>query len=86
MVHFFDKLGLIENFGTGIQKTIDAYKNEDKHPEFKPSENFFIVSLPNLTYDDQINDQIKFNILKRLNLSILKIDLLSPININYALL
>ena len=28
LVNIFDKLGLIENFGTGISRTFDAYKNE----------------------------------------------------------
>lgn len=46
LVHLLDKLGLIENYGTG------------REPEFYDSENFFIVYLPNLNYRDQINDQI----------------------------
>lgn len=58
LVHFFDKLHLIENFGTGIPRTLNAYKNTGKEPEFYNSENFFIVYLPNLNYHDQINDQI----------------------------
>lgn len=28
LVNIFDKLGLIENFGTGIPRTLDAYKKE----------------------------------------------------------
>ena len=28
LVNIFDKLGLIENFGTGISRTFDAYKIE----------------------------------------------------------
>lgn len=68
LVHLLDKLGLIENFGTGIQKTIDSYKSESKHPEFNPLENFFIVTLPNLNYNDQINGQIN-----ELGLEILKV-------------
>lgn len=67
LVHFFDKLHLIENFGTGIPRTLNAYKNTGKEPEFYDSENFFIVYLPNLNYHDQINDQIT-----ELGLSILR--------------
>ena len=49
-VHVFDKQGMIENFGTGIPRTIDSYNNYDVKPEFKATENFFIVTLPNLNY------------------------------------
>lgn len=56
LVHLLDKLGLIENYGTGIPRTLNAYKGTGKEPEFYDSENFFIVYLPNLNYRDQIND------------------------------
>lgn len=47
-----------ENFGTGIPRTFDAYKNEEKQPVFEATENFFCVTLPNLNYleNDQINE------------------------------
>lgn len=59
-VHVFDKQGMIENFGTGTPRTIDSYNNYDVKPEFKATENFFIVTLPNLNYieNESINDQI----------------------------
>lgn len=59
-VHVFDKQGMIENFGTGIPRTIDSYNNYDVKPEFKATENFFIVTLQNLNYieNESINDQI----------------------------
>lgn len=65
----FDKLGMIENFGTGISRTIESYKNYDVKPEFKATENFFFVTLPNINYassgsiNDYIND-IGLEILK----------------------
>lgn len=65
----FDKLGMIENFGTGISRTIESYKNYDAKPEFKATENFFFVTLPNINYassgsiNDSIND-IGLEILK----------------------
>ena len=37
---------------------MNAYKDTGKEPEFYDSENFFIVYLPNLNYNGQINDQI----------------------------
>ena len=60
LVHVFDKLGMIENFGTGIPRTIESYKNYDVKPEFKATENFFFVTLPNVNYisNDSINDSI----------------------------
>ena len=58
LVNIFDKLGMIENFGTGIPWTFDTYKNEEKQPVFEATENFFYVTLPNLNYvqNDQINE------------------------------
>ena len=58
LVNILSKLKYIENFGTGIQRILEAYKNSEKKPEFSPSENFFIIRLPNLNFHDQINDQI----------------------------
>lgn len=43
LVNIFDKLGLIENFGTGMSRTFDAYKNEDRKPVFEATDNFFYV-------------------------------------------
>lgn len=64
LVHIFDKLGMIENFGTGIPRTMYSYKDYDVKPEFKVTDNFFIVTLPNVNYlGDQIND-IGLEILK----------------------
>ena len=60
LVLMFDKLGMIESFGTGIPRTIESYKNYDVKPEFKATENFFFVTLPNVNYisNDSINDPI----------------------------
>lgn len=83
LVHIFDKLGMIENFGTGIPRTIDSYKNYNVKPEFKATENFFFVTLPNVNYHnkesfidsipDPINDPIN-----DLGLKIMKILKLNP--------
>lgn len=63
---------MIENFGTGIPRTIESYSNYNVKPEFKATENLFIVTLPNLNYGnnfvtDPINDPIS-----NLGLEILK--------------
>lgn len=59
LVNILSKLKYIENFGTYIQKILEAYKDSEKN-EFSLSENFFIIRLPNLNFHDQINDSLKF--------------------------
>ncbi|MDC3413535.1 ATP-binding protein [Terrihalobacillus insolitus] len=46
----FYRLKLIESFGTGIQRIKESYKSESVFPEFKSSENAFLVTLPNSVY------------------------------------
>ncbi|MDO4940340.1 MAG: putative DNA binding domain-containing protein [Erysipelotrichaceae bacterium] len=41
LVHILDKMKYIENFGTGIPRTLEAYENSDRQPEFYNSENFY---------------------------------------------
>ena len=67
LVHLLDKLGFIENFGTGIPRTLSAYSKSKKKPEFYDSENFFIVYLPNLNYEEINNDQISGQINDQIN-------------------
>lgn len=71
LVHILDKLNMIENYGTGIPRILNAYNISSKKPVFSSTENFFTVRLPNLNYNsdqindrinDQINDQIKGDI------------------------
>lgn len=59
---------MIENFGTGIPRTIESYSNYNVKPEFKATENFFIITLPNLNYgNNSVTDPIS-----NLGLEILK--------------
>ena len=60
LVNVFDKLHLIENFGTGIPRTLQSYEGYEVKPEFRASENFFIVTLPNINYsqNESINESI----------------------------
>ena len=63
---------MIENFGTGIPRTIESYSNYNVKPEFKATENFFIVTLPNLNYgNNSVTDPIPDSI-SNLGLEILK--------------
>ncbi|MCF0108590.1 MAG: hypothetical protein HUJ57_00575 [Erysipelotrichaceae bacterium] len=75
LVNVFYKLGLIENFGTGIPRTMEAYDGQERQPVFKATENFFYVTLPNLNWsaDDQINDQTNDHINTNMNEVDLKI-------------
>ena len=59
LVHILDKLSVIENYGTGIPRILNAYKKSEKQPAFSSTEYFFTVRLPNLNYNDPINDPIK---------------------------
>lgn len=47
-------------YGTGIPRTIEAYKDYPDEPFFEATENFFIVTLPNVirSKNDRINDRI----------------------------
>ena len=73
LVNVFDKLGLIENYGTGIPRTLEAYKDYPDEPFFEATENFFIVTLPNVirSKNDRISDRINDRI-SDLGLEILK--------------
>ena len=58
LVNILSKSHYIENFGTGIPRILETYKETDKKPIFNPSENFFILKLPNMNYLDPITDPI----------------------------
>ena len=75
LINVLNKIKLIENYGTGIPRTINAYKMHFLKPTFLELDNFFIVKLPNLRFhkfaqknkinskDDEIknrNDEINF--------------------------
>lgn len=68
LVRVLNKLGFVENFGTGIPRILAAYENADSQPTFDPTENFFKITLPNLTFNfDPMIDPIDDPILDPLN-------------------
>ena len=78
LVHVFDKLKIIENFGMGILRIQSAYANSSLKPKFESTDNHFYVYLPNLNYKDnqnKPNNDISFvdNSLNDDDLEILKI-------------
>ena len=62
LVNILNKLHYLENFGTGIPRILEAYRGAKKQPIFDPSDNFFLLTLPNLNYRenkaDPINDPV----------------------------
>lgn len=50
ILHILDKLGYIENYGRGIKRTVESYEGFSKQPEFKISQNVFMVVVYNRNY------------------------------------
>lgn len=53
LVNVLAKLNFIENYGTGILRIQEAYRDEELKPEFYASEGYFKLSLPNLNYQGE---------------------------------
>ncbi len=50
LVNILDKMDFIENYATGLERIIEAYKPYNNTPKFEVSGNFFRVILPNMNY------------------------------------
>ncbi len=48
LVLLLNKLGYIENYGTGIQRILEAYQGKELQPEFYVSKSYFMVTLHSL--------------------------------------
>ena len=48
IVILLNKLGYIENYGTGIQRIMEAYDGTEHQPEFYVSHSYFMITLHNL--------------------------------------
>lgn len=48
----FSRLGYMERRGSGIEKILDAYKNDVKKPKFKVNENIFVTIFYSRLYSD----------------------------------
>lgn len=53
LVHILDKLGYIENYGTGIRRMYEAYHHFRQTPQFEVRANSFKVTLPNINWQVQ---------------------------------
>ena len=59
LVNVLYKMNYIENFGTGIPRIINEYKNSRRQPVFNVTHNFFSLVIPNANIeDDPIDDPI----------------------------
>lgn len=56
LVYVLNKFNYIENYATGLKKTLAAYEPYDKKPEYISTDNFFVVTLPNVNYDENVLD------------------------------
>ena len=79
LVILLNKLGYIENYGTGIQRIMEAYKNTDCKPEFYVSKSYFMITLHSLnqieshdTQNDTQNDTQKLDIIDLIKTEIKK--------------
>ena len=48
LVLLLNKLGYIDNYGTGIQRILEAYQDKGLQPEFYVSKSYFMVTLHSL--------------------------------------
>ncbi len=55
LVYVLNKFGFIENYATGLKKILSAYGKYSVQPIIEPTDNFFIVTLPNVKYNETAN-------------------------------
>jgi ATP-dependent DNA helicase RecG len=55
----FYRLRLIEAYGTGITKIMNAYKDRTKKPRIEVSDNAFKITLPNLNYHENHTESLQ---------------------------
>ncbi len=65
----FYRLHLIEAYGTGLTKVMNAYKNTDKKPVIETTRNTFKIILPNINtgYENKENEEIEIEEIRILN-------------------
>lgn len=92
LVNLLDKLDFVENYATGLERTIEAYNNYEWKPKFEVTNNSFRVILPNLNYyknnlDNKLSKNLDFKNLNPAQLSNLQTKILELIkkNINISI-
>ena len=56
LASIFYRLEYVENYGTGIGRMIDVYKEFNLKPDFATTDNSFKVILPNVNYKPKVQD------------------------------
>lgn len=62
LANIFYRLELIEAYGTGIQKIMNAYNDQIKKPEIKVSNNVFKIILPNTNMQSEVREDSFYNV------------------------
>lgn len=62
LANIFYRLELIEAYGTGIQKIMNAYNDQIKKPEIKVSNNVFKIILPNTNMQSEVREYSFYNV------------------------
>ncbi len=55
LVYVLNKFNYIENYVTGLKKTLAAYEKYSVKPKYEPTDNFFVVLLPNVTWNNIVD-------------------------------
>lgn len=60
LASLFHRLDYIEAYGSGIPRILEKYKYQDEQPEIKISPNSFVIKLPKLQNNNEVNEIINF--------------------------
>lgn len=66
LVYVLNKFNFIENYATGLKKILFAYNTYSIKPKIETTDNFFIVTLPNVNYDENSNDTLNDTLKEKL--------------------
>lgn len=80
LVRILDKLGYVENFGTGIPRIMDAYSESEKEPIFQSTDQFLSLYLPDM--NDLVSDPVSDPVNRQISASLSDFDLLLMKTIN----
>ena len=61
LVYVLNKFNYIENYATGLKKTLAAYAPYDIKPKYESTDHFFVVTLPNVNYGVDVSINVGVN-------------------------
>ena len=62
LIYVLNKFNYIENYATGLKKTLAAYAPYDKKPKYESTDHFVVVTLSNVNYDVHAPDTVPVNV------------------------